>query len=68
MYSPLCLCIPNNVYGLITTINLTRNEQEMGNHYDPSLPMMIIFSQITDGAEYAQAGSNPFSVPQLVRK
>ena len=57
-----------NTYGRITTIDLMRNEQEMGKPYDPSQPIMILFAQITDGAEYAQAGSNPFSVPQLVRK
>ena len=57
-----------NTYGRITTINLMRNEQEMGKPYDPSQSIMILFSQITDGSEYAQAGSNPFSVPQLVRK
>ena len=45
-----------------------RNKQGMGKAYKPSLPIMILFEQITDGADYTQAGSNPFNVPQLVRK
>ena len=45
-----------------------RNKQEMDNPYDPSLPIMILFTYITHGAKYTQDGANPFSVPHLVRK
>ena len=45
-----------------------RNKQEMGERYDVSLPIMILFAQIIDRAKYAQAVINYFSVPQLIRK
>ena len=41
-----------NTYGHITTINLMRNEQEMIKPYEPSQPIMILLSQITDGAAW----------------
>ena len=54
-------------YGRITADTLTDNENKMKQDWDITTPIELLFDQIDEGQEYAAAGNEPYSDPQLVR-
>ena len=55
-------------YGTINGGDLRRNEAAMNTPYDVNLPIEVLFDQIEDGMDYADAGNHPFTPAQIVMK
>ena len=55
-------------YGQINGGDLRKNEEVMNTPYDVNLPIEVLFDQIEDGMDYADAGNHPFTPAQIVMK
>ncbi len=55
-------------YGQINGGDLRKNEEVMNTPYDVNLPIEVLFNQIEDGMDYADAGNHPFTPAQIVMK
>ena len=55
-------------YGKINGGDLRRNEAVMNTPFDVNLPIEVLFDQIEDGMDYADAGNHPFTPAQIVMK
>ena len=53
-------------YGKITGSDLRLNDQAMNQAYDVNLPIEILFDQIEDGLDFADAGGHPKTPEQIV--
>lgn len=53
-------------YGPISQVDLDSNHKRLNSPYDPSVPIEILFQQIEDAVEYADAANAPFSDAQIV--
>ena len=53
-------------YGNITPTDLAANDQKFRAPYDPGQPIEILFSQIEDTMDFADAGGTPYSANQIV--
>ena len=48
-------------YGKISGNDLRLNVVKMNAAYDVNLPIKVLFNQVKDGMDYADAGSHPFT-------
>ena len=55
-------------YGRISGSDLRQNEASMMIPYDVNLPIEVLFDQIEDGLDFADAGNRPFTPEQVVMK
>jgi hypothetical protein len=55
-----------NAYGNITPQQLDVNEKMMKEQWDPSTPIIYLFSKIQDGVDKADAGNAPYTVNQVL--
>jgi hypothetical protein len=55
-----------NAYGNITPQQLDVNDKMMKEQWDPSTPIIYLFSKIQDGVDKADAGSAPYTVNQVL--
>ena len=53
-------------YGKISGNDLRLNTVKMNTAYNVNLPIEVLFDQVEDGMEYADAGSHPFTPEQIV--
>ena len=53
-------------YGNITPADLIDNDARMKSTYDPSMPIEVLFNQIEDAVELADAAKAAYTVPQVV--
>ena len=53
-------------YGKISGNDLRLNTAKMNTPYDVNLPIEVLFDQVEDGMEYADAGMHPFTPQQIV--
>ena len=53
-------------YGRISGSDLRNNEASMNMPYDVNLPIEVLFDQIEDGLDLADAGSHPYTPEQIV--
>jgi hypothetical protein len=66
-----CLQLLNHLhssYAIITAQDLEDNLKRMLTPWNPPTPLEVLFSQIEDGAEYANAGGDPVSDAFKARK
>jgi hypothetical protein len=54
-----------NAYGNITPLQLDDNDTMMKEQWDPSTPIIYLFSRIQDGVDKADAGNSPYTVNQV---
>ena len=52
-------------YGQITGNDLRLNDASMNRAYDVNLPIEVLFNQIEDGMDYANAGNHPKTSAQI---
>jgi hypothetical protein len=55
-----------NAYGNITLLQLDANDTTMKEQWDPSTPIIYLFSKIQDGVDKAYAGNAPYTVNQAL--
>jgi hypothetical protein len=55
-----------NAYGRITPQQLDVNDNMMKEQWDPSTPIIYLFSKIQDGVDKADAGNAPYTVNQVL--
>jgi hypothetical protein len=55
-----------NAYGNITPQQLDVNGKMMKEQWDPSTPIIYLFSKIQDGVDKADAGNAPYTVNQVL--
>jgi hypothetical protein len=55
-----------NAYGNITPQQLDLNDKMMKEQWDPSTPIIYLFSKIQDGVDKADAGNAPYTVNQVL--
>jgi hypothetical protein len=55
-----------NAYGYITPQQLDVNDKMMKEQWDPSTPIIYLFSKIQDGVDKANAGNAPYTVNQVL--
>ena len=55
-------------YGVITPEELEENDKRMRESYDQTKPIEIIFEQIVEAVEYANAGSTTYHDKQILSK
>jgi uncharacterized membrane-anchored protein YhcB (DUF1043 family) len=55
-----------NAYGNITPHKLDVNDKMMKEKWDPSTPIIYLFSKIQDGVDKADAGNAPYTVNQVL--
>jgi hypothetical protein len=55
-----------NAYGNITPQQLDVNDKMMKEQWDPSTPIIYLFSKIQDGVDKADAGNAPYTVNQVL--
>lgn len=53
-------------YGKITEDKLEQNREEMNSPFDVSLPIEILFTQIEDCVDFADAARSPYSQAQIL--
>lgn len=53
-------------YGQITPTELAANDIRYRAAYDPSQPIELLFGQIEDAMDYADAGGSPYSAAQVI--
>ena len=53
-------------YGEISGNNLRLNAAKTNAAYNVNLPIEVLFDQVEDGMDYADAGSHPFTPEQIV--
>jgi hypothetical protein len=53
-------------YGNITPADLIENDERMKTTYDPSQPIEVLFDQIEDAVELADATSAAYTTPQII--
>ena len=44
-------------YGMLNQVDIDDNGKKMRKHYDPTLPIEVLFDQIKEGMEVAEATS-----------
>jgi hypothetical protein len=54
-----------NVYGNINPLQLDDNDTMMKEQWDPSTPIIYLFSKIQDGVDNADAGNASYTVNQV---
>jgi len=57
-----------NIYGNITTLDLTVNEERMYENWNPPTPIKTLYKQLIDGQQFATQGGETIHDSQLVRK
>jgi hypothetical protein len=55
-----------NANGNIAPLQLDANDTTMKERWDPSTPIIYIFSKIQDGEDKADAGNAPYTVNQVL--
>ena len=55
-------------YGTLNQVDIDENDKKMSEPYDPTLPIEILFDQIEEGMEVAEAASCPYNTNQIVQK
>jgi hypothetical protein len=55
-----------NAYGNIIPLQLDANDTTMKEQWDPSTPIIYLFSKIKDGVDKADAGNPPYTVNQVL--
>jgi hypothetical protein len=55
-----------NAYGNITPLQLDANDTMMKEQWDPSTPIIYLFSKIQDGVDKADADNAPYTVHQVL--
>jgi hypothetical protein len=55
-----------NAYGNITPQQLDVNDKMMKEQWDPSTPIIYLFSKIQDGVDTADAGNAPYTVNRVL--
>ena len=44
-------------YGTLNQVDIDENDKKMSKHYDPTLPIEVLFYKIEEGMEVAEAAS-----------
>jgi hypothetical protein len=55
-----------DAYGNITLIQLDANDRMMKEQWDPSTPIIYLFSKIQEGVDKADTGNVPYTVNQVL--
>jgi hypothetical protein len=55
-----------DAYGLITPIDLKKNNDLLNEPWDPSTPFEHLIDQVEEAVEYADDGNQPFTVEQII--
>jgi hypothetical protein len=55
-----------DAYGLITPIDLKKNNDMLNEPWDPNTPFEHLIDQIEEAVEYADDGNQPFTVNQIL--
>ena len=55
-------------YGIITAVDVMKNEKCMSAPYDISIAIKSHSDQIEDAVEFAEAGNSPFSTTQITTR
>ena len=66
MQTQQLLTHPFATYGETSGNKLRQNNLKMNTPYDVNLPIEVLFNQVEDGMEYADAGNHPFTPEQIV--
>jgi hypothetical protein len=53
-------------YGNITPIDIEDNDRKFKTPYDPSTPIQLLYAQIEDAMEFADAGNTPYTQEQIL--
>ena len=55
-----------NTYGLITPVDLKRNNDQLNEQWDPNTPFEHLIDQIEEAVEYADAGNQAYTNDQIL--
>ena len=55
-------------YGTLNQVDIDENDKRMSEHCEPTLPIKVLFYQIEEGMEVAEASSCPYKKIKLYKK